>query len=51
MTGISPEGAQTLTKLGVSFAGVTSRATLRAGVAEALQMIGRRIVSVKGAGT
>jgi rsbT co-antagonist protein RsbR len=51
MTGISPEGAQTLTKLGVSFAGVTSRATLRAGVAEALQMIGRRIVSVKGVGT
>jgi rsbT co-antagonist protein RsbR len=51
MTGISPEGAQTLTKLGVSFTGVTSRATLRAGVAEALQMIGRRIVSVKGAGT
>jgi rsbT co-antagonist protein RsbR len=51
MTGISPEGAQTLTKLGVSFTGVTSRATLRAGVAEALKMIGRRIVTVSGAGT
>jgi rsbT co-antagonist protein RsbR len=51
MTGISPEGAQTLTKLGVSFAGVVSRATLRAGVAEALKMIGRRIVTVSGAGT
>ena len=50
MTGISPEGAQTLTKLGISFAKVTSRATLRAGVAEALQMIGRRVVAINGAG-
>lgn len=50
MTGISPEGAQTLTKLGISFSKVTSRATLRAGVAEALQMIGRRVVAVGGAG-
>lgn len=50
MTGISPEGAQTLTKLGISFAKVTSRATLRAGIAEALQMIGRRVVAVSGAG-
>lgn len=50
MTGISPEGAQTLTKLGISFAKVTSRATLRAGVAEALQMIGRRVVAISGAG-
>lgn len=49
MTGISPEGAQTLTKLGISFAKVTSRATLRAGVAEALQMIGKRVVAVDGA--
>lgn len=50
MTGISPEGAQTLTKLGISFAKVISRATLRAGVAEALQMIGKRVVAVSGAG-
>jgi len=49
MTGISPEGAQTLTKLGISFAKVISRATLRAGVAEALQMIGKRVVAVSGA--
>lgn len=48
MTGISPEGAQTLTKLGISFANVISRATLRAGVAEAMQIIGRRIVAVSG---
>lgn len=50
MTGISPEGAQTLTKLGISFAKVISRATLRAGIAEALQMIGKRVVAVSGAG-
>lgn len=45
MTGISPEGAQTLTKLGISFANVISRATLRAGLAEALLLVGRRIES------
>ncbi|MTW21425.1 STAS domain-containing protein [Allochromatium palmeri] len=43
MTGISPEGAQTLTKLGIRFADVISRATLRAGIAEALLIVGRRI--------
>ncbi|MDO8844843.1 STAS domain-containing protein [Methylicorpusculum sp.] len=48
MTGISPEAAQTLTKLGVSFANVISRATLRAGFAEALQIVGRRIVPIGG---
>jgi rsbT co-antagonist protein RsbR len=48
MTGISPEGAQTLTKLGISFANVLSRASLRAGVAEALQMVGRSIVANAG---
>ncbi len=47
MTGISPEGAQTLVKLGVNFAEVTTRATLRAGIAEALLQVGRRIVAVK----
>jgi rsbT co-antagonist protein RsbR len=46
MTGISPEGAQTLTKLGIGFSNVISRATLRAGFAEALQIIGRRVVGL-----
>ena len=49
MTGISPEGAQTLTKLGISFANVISRASLRAGVAEALLMVGRAILPIAGA--
>lgn len=48
MTGISPEGAQTLTKLGISFANVICRASLRAGVAEALLLVGRRIVTING---
>lgn len=44
MTGLSAEGAQTLTKLNVVFSNVTSRSSLRAGVAEALMLTGRRIV-------
>jgi rsbT co-antagonist protein RsbR len=48
MTGISPEGAQTLTKLGINFSNVISRATLRAGVAEALNLVGRRIEMISG---
>lgn len=51
MTGLSPEGAQTLTKLGISFSGVISRASLRAGVAEAFMMLGRRVVRAGGATT
>jgi rsbT co-antagonist protein RsbR len=45
MTGLNAEGALTLTKLGVTMPSVITRATLRTGVAEALALIGRRIVA------
>ena len=48
MTGISPEGAQTMTRLGISFEGVISRASLRAGLAEAFNMLGQRVVRTGG---
>ncbi|HIJ94367.1 MAG TPA: STAS domain-containing protein [Desulfuromonadales bacterium] len=48
MTGISPEGAQTLTKLGINFSNIISRATLRSGLAEALLLVGRRIELIGG---
>ncbi len=44
MTGLNPDGALTLTKLGISLPNVITRATLRSGVAEALSLINRRIV-------
>lgn len=47
MTGISPEGAQTLTKLGISFSDVVSRASLRSGIAEALMLVGRRVAFIR----
>jgi rsbT co-antagonist protein RsbR len=46
MTGLNPDGALTLTKLGISLPNVITRATLRSGVAEALSLINRRIVPV-----
>ena len=47
MTGINPDGAQTMIKLGVNFTDVITRATLRAGIAESLLLIGKRIVAVR----
>ncbi|MEA1051942.1 STAS domain-containing protein [Lamprobacter modestohalophilus] len=48
LTGISPDGAQTLTKLGIRFGDVISRASLRAGIAEALLITGKRISAMDG---
>lgn len=50
MTGINPASALTLTKLGIGFEGVITRASLRAGIAEAFKVIGQRVVIVDGGG-
>ena len=43
LTGLSPETAQTLVKLGVDLSNVRSRGTLRAGLAEAFRLTDRRV--------
>lgn len=48
LTGMSPEGAQTLVKLGVTLGDVTTRASLRAGVTEGLAVMGKAIVDGRG---
>jgi rsbT co-antagonist protein RsbR len=48
LTGISPSTAQTMVKLGIDMSGVPTRGSLRAGMALALSMTGRRIADAKG---
>lgn len=46
MTGISPEGAMVLTKLGIDFRDVITRGNLHSGVREAFQMLGQTVTAV-----
>ena len=43
VTGFSPEAAQTLAQLGVDFASLRTRGSLKAGMIEALGMVGQRV--------
>ena len=48
MTGISPEAAQTIIKLDIDLHSVTTRGSLRAGVAEAFRMLGVKVIQERG---
>jgi len=48
ITGISSEAAQALAKLGVDLAAISTRGTMRAGIAEAFRLIGRQVTSIEG---
>lgn len=49
LTGIGPETAQTIVKLGVDLSGVPTRGSLRSGIALAFAQIGRKVVPTGGA--
>ncbi len=47
VTGISPEAAQTLTRLAVDLSTLTTRGTLQAGITEAFEIVGLEVSSTK----
>ncbi|WP_085441976.1 PAS domain S-box protein [Magnetofaba australis] len=46
LTGIKPSGAQTLVQLGVNLANINTKGSLRSGVAEAMRLTNRKLVSL-----
>lgn len=46
VTGISPETAQTLVKLGIDLSHITTRGTLSAGLSEAFRLLGMQVTTV-----
>jgi len=48
ITGISPEVAQALTRLGVDLSAIRTRGTMRAGIAEAFRVIGKQVTFIEG---